>query len=75
VLLIINASFQLNWHVVQSGGYSVASMIAGQWQYASGNQLSALMAAGLVLFTITLIVNSLASIIINRSRSGAATAD
>jgi phosphate transport system permease protein len=75
VLLIINASYQLNWHVLQSGGYSVASMIAGLWQYSSYDQLSALMAAGLVLFAITLIVNSLAAIIINRSRSGAATAD
>lgn len=75
VLLIINASFQLNWHVLQSGGYSVASMIAGLWQNYSPHQLSALMAAGLVLFAITLIVNSLAAIIINRSRTGAATAD
>jgi len=75
VLLIITPSFLLNWHVLQSGGNSVAAMIAGQWQYASSNMLSALMAAGLVLFAITLIVNSLAAIIINRSRSGAATAD
>ena len=35
--------------------------------------LSALMAAGLVLFVITLAVNALASIIVNRSRSGAQT--
>lgn len=75
VLLIINASFQLNWHVLQSNGNSIAAMIAGQWAYSSYDQLSALMAAGLVLFSITLIVNSLAAIIINRSRSGAATAD
>jgi phosphate transport system permease protein len=75
VLLIINASFQLNWHVLQSGGNSVAAMIAGLWSYASYDQLSALMAAGLVLFAITLIVNSLAAVVINRSRSGAATAD
>ncbi len=75
VLLIINASFQLNWHVLQSGGNSVAAMIAGLWSYASYGQLSALMAAGLVLFAITLIVNSLAAVVINRSRSGAATAD
>jgi phosphate transport system permease protein len=33
------------------------------------------MAAGLVLFAITLAVNSLAGIVINRSRSGAQTAD
>lgn len=75
VLLIINASFQLNWHVVQSGGDSIAAMIAGLWGYSGYDQLSALMAAGLVLFSITLIVNSLAAFIINRSRSGAATAD
>jgi phosphate transport system permease protein len=75
VLLIITPIFGLNWHVLQSGGNSVAAMIAGQWAYASANQLSALMAAGLVLFAITLVVNSLAAVIINRSRSGAATAD
>jgi phosphate transport system permease protein len=35
--------------------------------------LSALMAAGLALFTMTLIVNFGASIIVSRSRSGAAS--
>jgi phosphate transport system permease protein len=75
VLLIINAIYQLNWHVLLSGGNSVAAMIAGLWSNYSPHQLSGLMAAGLVLFAITLIVNSLAAIIINRSRSGAATAD
>jgi phosphate transport system permease protein len=35
--------------------------------------LSALMAAGLVLFAMTLIVNTLGAIVISRSRSGAAT--
>jgi phosphate transport system permease protein len=75
VLLVITPIFGLNWHVLQSGGNSVAAMIAAQWAYASTNQLSALMAAGLVLFAITLVVNSIAAVIINRSRSGAATAD
>ena len=75
VLLVITPIFGLNWHVLQSGANSVAAMIAAQWQYASANMLSALMAAGLVLFGITLAVNSLAAVIINRSRSGAATAD
>lgn len=75
VLLIISPVYTLNWHVLQSGGNSVAALIAGQWGYASANQLSALMAAGLVLFAITLVVNSLAALIINRSRSGAETAD
>ncbi len=35
--------------------------------------LSALMAAGLVLFVITLVVNALASIVVSRSRSGLQT--
>ena len=35
--------------------------------------ISALMAAGLVLFVITLLVNAVASIVVHRSRSGAQT--
>jgi len=75
VLLIVTGTFQLNWHVLQTGGNSIAAMIAGNWASANSNQLSALMAAGLILFAITLVVNSLAAVIINRSRSGAATQD
>jgi phosphate transport system permease protein len=75
VLLIINPTFTLNWHVLQSGGNSIAAMIANLWSSAGYNQLSGLMAAGMALFAITLTVNSLAAIIITRSRSGAATQD
>lgn len=75
VLLIISSSFKLNWHILQAGGNSIAAMIAGNFSSATFDQLSALMAAGLTLFVITLTVNSLAAVIINRSRSGAATND
>jgi phosphate transport system permease protein len=75
VLLIITPVYTVNWHVLQSGGNSVAALIALVWSVATAHMLSALMAAGLTLFAITLIVNSLAAIVINRSRSGAATAD
>ena len=75
VLLIITPVYTFNWHAVQSGGNSVAALIALVWSVATAHMLSALMAAGLTLFAITLIVNSLAAIVINRSRSGAATAD
>jgi phosphate transport system permease protein len=75
VYMIINSVYTLNWHVLQSGGNSIAAMIAGLWNSATTNQLSALMAAGLVLFGITLTFNSLAAAIISRSRSGAATQD
>jgi phosphate transport system permease protein len=76
VLLIINAIYTLNPHILQEGSESIAALIAGNWSSA-GQHIgsSALFAAGLVLFAMTLVVNSLASIVINRSRSGAATAD
>jgi phosphate transport system permease protein len=51
-------------------------MIANHFFVAGAKEISALMAAGLVLFVMTLIVNTLAAIVISRSRSGAsASAD
>jgi phosphate transport system permease protein len=71
VLLIISPVFRINWHILGSGGNSIAALIASYYGEASGFGLSALMAAGLALFVITMIVNFTASIIIARSRSGA----
>jgi phosphate transport system permease protein len=73
VLLIISPSFDLNLRVLQSGANSVSSLIALRYSEASGFGLSALMAAGLVLFAITLVVNFTASIFVARSRSGASS--
>jgi phosphate transport system permease protein len=75
VVMIISPAYVFSWHVLQQGGDSVSALIASTWSSASHDQLAALMAAGLVLFAITLIVNSLAAVIIGRSRSGAATQD
>jgi len=74
IALIIEPAFLVNWHILQSGGNSVAAFIAISFSEAGKLGLSGLMGAGLVLFTITLIVNSLASVVIGRSRSGSATA-
>lgn len=71
VLLIISPSFDLSIHVLQNGSNSVASLIANQFNETSGFGLSALMAAGLALFGLTLIVNFTASAFVSRSRSGA----
>jgi len=60
-------------HVLHSGGISIASLIALKFSESNDFGISALMAAGLTLFVITLIVNALAGIIVARSRSGAAT--
>jgi len=71
VALIISPSFTISSHILQTGTNSVAALIALKFGEASGLSLSALMAAGLALFVVTLIVNFLASIVVARSRSGA----
>ena len=73
VLLIISPEFVLKARPLEVGGNTIASMIAGRFGEAGPAQLSALLAAGFVLFVITLIVNTLAAMIVARSRSGAGT--
>lgn len=71
VYLIISPRFDINFHVLENGSNSVSSLIALRTPEASGFGLSALMAAGLTLFAMTLVVNFVASIFVARSRSGA----
>ncbi|WP_323746197.1 phosphate ABC transporter permease subunit PstC [Catenulispora pinisilvae] len=73
VALIISPVFAVTSHPLQAGGNSISSLIALRYGESDKVALSALMAAGLVLFAITLLVNMVASAIISRSRSGAAT--
>lgn len=73
VVLIISPVFEINWRVLQNGAITTSSLIALRYGESTGIQLSALMAAGLVLFLLTLVINALASIVVARSRSGAAT--
>jgi len=71
VVLIISPAFEIKWNVLEIGANSVSALIAVQFGDATPAQLSALLAAGFVLFLITLCVNTLAAVIVNRSRSGA----
>ncbi|MFZ4719276.1 MAG: phosphate ABC transporter permease subunit PstC [Ilumatobacteraceae bacterium] len=73
VLLIISPRFDINFHILEAGANSVSSLIALRYTEASGFGLSALMAAGLALFAVTLVVNFTASWFIARSRSGASS--
>ena len=73
VLLIISPRFDINFHILEAGANSVSSLSALRYTEASGFGLSALMAAGLALFAVTLIVNFAASWFIARSRSGASS--
>jgi len=71
ILLIISQLFVIRANVIEQGANSIAAHIANAFGEASGLALSALLAAGLVLFAMTLLVNVGAAAIISRSRSGA----
>ncbi|MEH3033678.1 MAG: phosphate ABC transporter permease subunit PstC [Aeromicrobium erythreum] len=71
VLLIISPSFDLKLKPLEIGTNTVSALIAGRFGEASETQLAALLAAGFVLFMITLLINTLAAVVVNRSRSGA----
>jgi phosphate transport system permease protein len=75
VALIVSRTTRVNdlLQLLKTGGNSIAAQIARGWSEANGVQQSALMAAGLVLFAVTLIVNAGASFVVSRTRSGAAT--
>ena len=68
VALVLSATYQINWHLTEPGGNTFAANIALTFNEAGPNGLSALIASGLVLFVITLAVNSAARLVIARRR-------
>ncbi len=70
VVMIITPVYRLQPEILRSGTNSVPALIALRFDAASPFELSALMAAGLALFALTLVVNFAASAIIVRTRSG-----
>lgn len=73
VYMIISQVFAVQPHVLGKGGSSVSALIALRYGEASPFGTSALMAAGLALFLVTLVINFAASTVVARSRSGAAS--
>jgi phosphate transport system permease protein len=73
VLLIISPAFDIKIKILTAGTETTSALIAGRFGEATGSQLSALMTAGFVLFLITLGVNTVAGVMVTRSRSGSAT--
>jgi phosphate transport system permease protein len=73
VYLVISPVFVINWEVLSTGTNSISSLIALRYGEASGFELSGLMAAGLVLFAVTMAVNFVAGFLVQRSRSGEST--
>ncbi|GAA4117759.1 phosphate ABC transporter permease subunit PstC [Nocardioides fonticola] len=73
VYSIIAPDFTLTTHPLQSGTNTIAAHIASRYSESNGIGLAGLLGAGLVLFFFTLIINTLAGVVVRRSRSGAAT--
>jgi phosphate transport system permease protein len=71
VAMIISLLFAVQPHVLEHGASSVSALIALQFSEQTPFGVSALMAAGLSLFGVTLLVNFIAAQIVARSRSGA----
>jgi len=69
VALLLPGVPEVTFKILQNGGATVAGFIANR---AGSDEftVSGLMAAGLVLFVVTLATNMLASVVVNRSRSG-----
>jgi phosphate transport system permease protein len=70
VALVLNSGFKINWHITEPGGDTFSSTIANKFGEAQGSALGipALITAGLFLFVITLVVNSIARIVIARRK-------
>ena len=66
VAYILSAVYDVNIHITESGGITFASNIALKFGEAGDTGTGALIASGMVLFLITLIVNSIAQAILRR---------
>jgi phosphate ABC transporter permease protein PstC len=66
VTIVIGNAPQLGKHLFGQG-YSLAAAIANEFGEAQGLHRSALFAAGLVLFVLTLLVNAIARLIVSRA--------
>jgi phosphate transport system permease protein len=69
VVLILSINFKVTSHVLEPGGGSVAALIANFFPEAADGGRSALIAAGLALFVLTLLVNMAARLVVNRSHA------
>ena len=67
VYTVLNLVYDIRIEVLLSAGGNVASMIVNKFGEADFVELQALMAAGFVLFLVTLIVNFIANFIINKT--------
>lgn len=69
ILYVLQLSFDINWYqILEPRGGAVASWILSRFGEATEKEFEGLMAAGLVIFVVTLIINAFANVIVNRSK-------
>jgi phosphate transport system permease protein len=69
IFFVLNLVFDINWFsVLEDKGGSIASMILSKFGEAGQEEVAGLMAAGVVLFVVTLLVNMLASYIVAKAQ-------
>ena len=66
VFTVLNIVYQVNWQVLFGAGGNIASLILLKFGEADKEEVNALMAAGLVLFLLTLVINGIANILVSR---------
>lgn len=64
VYTVLNVVYQINWQILFGAGGNVASLILLKFGEAGPEEVNALMAAGLVLFLLTLTVNAVSDVLI-----------
>lgn len=70
VLLILSLDYGVKFKVFENGSVTISALIADRFGDSTAAQLTALLAAGFALFLMTLVVNTAASVVVSRSRSG-----
>ena len=69
IFFVLNLVFEYNfWNILEPKGGSIASMILSKFGEATEAEISGLMAAGLVLFIVTLLVSLLATFVVNKAQ-------
>ena len=69
IFFVLNLVFEVNWfNILEDQGGSVASMILAKFGEAGQEEVAGLMAAGVVLFVVTLFVNMVASFIVAKAQ-------
>jgi phosphate transport system permease protein len=68
ILYVLQLTFDINWYqILEPHGGAVASWILSRFGEATEKEFEGLMAAGLVIFIVTLIINGIANVIVSRS--------